>query len=277
MKISLIVPTYNRTDITRSFLHNIIENHQDDLHEIIFSDDGSVENQVAVIEEFKDKFKIPCKIVIQQHKGFRSARVRNNGVRVSTGDYLCFLDQDCVPSPGYFRWTKHFANPNRFLITRPLYTTKEQKERILNNCGEEYFQEIHRAHKSYLRKVVFKDYFYYIGKHLGMGDRRPKLQANGFSLFKEKYELVNGFDENFIGWGHPDDDLGRRMYVVKVLGFNISHKAWTYHLWHKSEPSKKKGYNEEYYKNKVYNRKNVRAPIGLKNDSGERVTMISIS
>ncbi|NQS97127.1 MAG: glycosyltransferase [candidate division Zixibacteria bacterium] len=277
MKISLIVSTYNRADITRAFLRNIVMNHQRELYEIVFTDDGSEEDIITAINNFKTQLTIPCRIVIQRHKGYRLARVRNNGVRHSSGDYLCFLDQDLIPSKDYFLYIKRYARPNRFLITRPIYTDSEQKAMIVEGAGDDYLSDIHKSHRERLRKLALKDLFYHIGKHLGIGDRRPKLQGGAFSLFKNKFELVNGFDENFSGWGLEDDDLGRRLYLVKVFGFNISHRAWTYHLWHQPEPTKLTRPNVDYYRARDYSKGDFKTPLGLDNSSDEKVTVVEVN
>jgi glycosyltransferase involved in cell wall biosynthesis len=276
MKISLIVPTYNRTDNTRTFLKYILKFHQDDLYEIIFTDDGSSEDQFSAICEFKDGLKIPCQLVMQEDRGFRLARARNNGAYCASGDYLCFLDQDLIPSPGYFRWIKHFARPYRFLLTRTLYTTPEQKELIIKEVEEDYLLQLRHLGRKYLRKVVIKDYFYYLGKLIKLGDRRPKLKGGAFSLFKDKFELVNGFDETFVGWGREDDDLGRRLYLLGVIGLNISHKAWTHHLWHQPAPSKQVSPNIQRIKSKLFNRQNMAPEHGFKEDRGEEVKVFRI-
>ncbi len=276
LKISLIVPTFNRCEYTEALLQNIIKYHQDDLFEIIFSDDGSDDDQSGILIKNVKDLRIPCKLVIQEHQGYRLARVRNNGVRQAEGDYLCFLDQDILPSMGYFRQIKKYAAPSRFLITRPIYTTFEEKERIFAGEDEKWFNEIYINGRFQLSKLVVKDFYYLIGKHLGIGDRRPKLQGGAFSLFKEQFIRVNGFDENFQGWGLEDDDLGRRLYVIKVFGLNISHKAWGYHLLHNPEPSKGLRVNREYYRKKIYTKNNFYVEKGLNCESQEKNTFIRI-
>lgn len=277
LKISLIVPTYNRTENTRLFLECIVKYHQEDLHEVIFSDDGSSEDQESVLKEFRDVLKISCRLVTQEDQGFRLARVRNNGVRYASGDYLCFLDQDLIPSPHFFRETKRFARPEKFLIYRTLWTTQEQKMRILSNFKEDYLLEIRNNDEGYLWRTVVKDYFYYLGKLIGIGDRRPKLKGGAFSLFKSDFESVNGFDETFVGWGREDDDLGRRLYLKRILGLNISHRAWNYHLWHEETPTKSVSPNVERFNNKLYDKNTIRPEFGLSVIPGEEVKVLEIN
>jgi len=276
LKISLIVPTYNRAEYTGIFLKYIVKYHQEDLFEIIFSDDGSTEDQFAVLSEYAKDLKIPCKLVIQEHQGYRLARVRNNGVRYSEGDYLCFLDQDLLPSEGYFRYVKKYAASTRFLITRPIYTTADERVKIFTASDNAWCSELMDKRRLRLYKLAAKDYIYHIGKRLGLGDRRPKLQGGAFSLYKDQFIRVNGFDENFQGWGLEDDDLGRRLYLNRIIGLNISHKAWVYHLHHQPAPTKGLRTNRDYYKSKNYNKHSNFAKNGYNLVISEKITFLRI-
>src|SRR5262249_18819252 len=68
--------------------------------------------------------------------------------------------------------------------------------------------------------------------------RKPDLTGNNVGIWREDYERVNGYDENFVGWGAEDDDLGRRLRRAGVRVRSILHWTYTYHLWHSSEKSK---------------------------------------
>lgn len=129
----------------------------------------------------------------------------------------------------------------------------------------------------YLNRTVRKDFIYYLGKQIHIGNRRPKLKGGAFSLFREKFEQVNGFDETFIGWGREDDDLGRRLYLANVIGRNISHRAWTYHLWHEPTATKSAQFNYDKNDNKKYTRKNIEPEIGLKQYPGDEVKVVCIN
>ena len=63
---------------------------------------------------------------------------------------------------------------------------------------------------------------------------KPKLLGCHFSLFREDVERVNGFDENFVGWGYEDDDFARRLYKSGVEPRSVIEEARAMHLWHAS-------------------------------------------
>ena len=43
---------------------------------------------------------------------------------------------------------------------------------------------------------------------------------------------VNGFDEEFIGWGQEDDDLGRRLHASGASAGIVVAEAVVFHQWH---------------------------------------------
>ncbi len=67
--------------------------------------------------------------------------------------------------------------------------------------------------------------------------RKPKLVGNNFGVWRSDFERVNGFDENFRGWGQEDDDLGLRLRRSGVRLDSILGWTRSYHLWHPRDPS----------------------------------------
>jgi hypothetical protein len=92
--------------------------------------------------------------------------------------------------------------------------------------------------------------------YLLMGDStRPKLFGGNIGIAREDYERVNGYDENFSGWGCEDDDLRLRLRAAGIRVASISGATNTYHLWHPKTPSAprrwREGQNVSYLKRPV--------------------------
>lgn len=89
--VSIIVPVYN----AERFLEDTIKTIQDQTYEnweAIFVDDCSKDNSVKILENAKkydDRIKI-----IKLKKNSRAAAARNEGIKASKGEFLCFLDAD---------------------------------------------------------------------------------------------------------------------------------------------------------------------------------------
>ena len=107
IKYSIIIPLYNKASYVRNALDSIVAQTYKDW-ELIIVDDGSTDNSATICEEFiKEKSKIcnlksqieNIKIISQPNAGVAAAR--NNGVKSSHGEYLCFLDADDWWEPAF--------------------------------------------------------------------------------------------------------------------------------------------------------------------------------
>jgi len=87
MQISLIIPTYNRSQALKRALHSALQQTRPP-DEIIVVDDGSTDNTAAMLSrEFP---QINC--IKQENKGVSAAR--NKGMQLAQGDWIAFLDSD---------------------------------------------------------------------------------------------------------------------------------------------------------------------------------------
>jgi len=209
MKISVIVPVYNRLEHLRAlFLCLLRQKKQAD--ELIITDDGSSQKVLDFIGDLIPKAQFKVKHIYQEDKGFRKTRALNNAVRNSTGDLLIFCDQDLI-------------------------------------FGEEYIETIVNNIKSNIFLMTFK-----------LAKRGIKLVGMSYALMREAYLKVNGYDENYIGWGQEDDDFGNRLTVAGINGRELITKNIQLHLWHYSDPTKVHSSNEEYYykrKKEIFSKK----------------------
>lgn len=86
-RVSVVIPVYNG----RPYLRQSIESALQQTHrarEIIAVDDGSTDGSDEVLASFGSDIRV----IRQPNAGVSAAR--NQGIRASTGEYLCLLDQD---------------------------------------------------------------------------------------------------------------------------------------------------------------------------------------
>ena len=97
-RLSIIVPLYNKAPYVRKALESIMLQTYKDF-DLIIVDDGSTDNSLEVVNEYiRDVLCVMCDVcknvrVIQQNNAGVAA-ARNNGVKASKGEYVCFLDAD---------------------------------------------------------------------------------------------------------------------------------------------------------------------------------------
>ena len=87
MKISVVIPSYNRKEFLKRSI-NSVNNQTIKPFEIIVVDDGSFDGTEAMIKRNYDFIKF----IKQKNKGVSAAR--NFGIKVSSGEWICFLDSD---------------------------------------------------------------------------------------------------------------------------------------------------------------------------------------
>jgi len=89
--VSIITPAHNcSATIARTINSVLLQTYTN--WEIIVVDDGSIDNTVKVLEEFKEKDSRIKYYINQENIG--SARTRNRAIEISKGHYIAFLDSD---------------------------------------------------------------------------------------------------------------------------------------------------------------------------------------
>lgn len=91
MKISIIIPTWNRADKIEKTIRSV-QNQTFQNWEILICDDGSTDNTKEIIETFaREDSRI--KWIPGTHAGL-PATPRNRGIKQAQGEWLAFLDSD---------------------------------------------------------------------------------------------------------------------------------------------------------------------------------------
>ncbi len=98
LDLSVIVVVYNQAESLRLILRSLLAQNFSGSYEIIVTDDGSSPEVFRVYQTEVIGGQIPTKYVWQPNLHFRAAMARNNGIKVSRGKVLLFLDGDLVPA-----------------------------------------------------------------------------------------------------------------------------------------------------------------------------------
>ena len=270
MKISVIVPVYNRLEHLRAlFLCLLRQKKQAD--ELIITDDGSSQKVLDFIGDLIPKAQFKVKHIYQEDKGFRKTRALNNAIRNSTGDLLIFCDQDLIFGEEYIETIANNIKNNIFLMGRAHHTTEDEKNIILSDI------ENINSYNEIIKKLPAK-YIETIDKML-KEDRGIKLVGMSYALMRETYLKVNGYDENYIGWGQEDDDFGNRLTVAGINGRELITQNIQLHLWHYSDPTKVHSSNEEYYykrKKEIFSKKDFYCKKGYEDSKNREDVIIKI-
>jgi glycosyltransferase involved in cell wall biosynthesis len=123
--ISIVIPTFNEEKVIESTLRTLASTLTLP-HEIIVSDGGSSDRTVELAKKYA------AAVVVFSAPGRQTiAQGRNDGARIARGDFLSFLDADCViPDPDRFftRALSQFRKkPNLVALTAYLHVLPQEE------------------------------------------------------------------------------------------------------------------------------------------------------
>lgn len=90
IKVSIIIPVYNSEKYISRCLDSIINQSYKNI-EVLVINDGSSDNSLKILKEYEKKYN-NIKVIDKENEGV--AITRNKGIKLATGDYIMFIDND---------------------------------------------------------------------------------------------------------------------------------------------------------------------------------------
>jgi glycosyltransferase involved in cell wall biosynthesis len=227
---SVILATYNDLNILEWSLAAFARQSFRDF-ELIIADDGSTEDYAPVLRKWAARFEQEIVHVRHERKRFRKTRIQNRAVYVARSERLIFVDIDCLPQRNFVRTHVEFLAKGVALTGRRVHirreilpSAEEIYENGLNLRPSELIVEWLRG-RARVIEHGFELPFFYESKNNGI------LGCN-FSVMKEDFAAVNGFNEDFEGRGGEDTDIDQRLRRNGVRVRCLRNKLIQYHLMH---------------------------------------------
>jgi len=225
MQLSLIVNTYNQPEfLAKIFSSLAIQTRLPD--EIVVADDGSSRDTAVLVQRWQRKFKIPLRHVWHEKDGFRRAAILNKAITVCTGDYIVFTDGDCVLD-------RRFISNHHALAQRGVWVQGRRCYVRLEYVSEFEIGETLLWSWVLRGRIAFTTKFLHLPVPLWRRDRSEGgVMGCNMAFWLNDLLAVNGFDEDYTGWGCEDKDLACRMYHLGLERKRVKHQAILFHLDH---------------------------------------------
>jgi glycosyltransferase involved in cell wall biosynthesis len=239
MLVSLIITTYNWKEALRLSLESVLT--QTALpHEIIVADDGSGADTAAVIAAVSRQASVPVIHSWQEDKGFRLAMSRNKAIARTTGDYVILIDGDILLEPHFIADHLSAARPGFFVQGTRVLLGRELSVRVLaeGRLRVPRWGSGLENRKNCLRSMLLSRLFSWTSRRL------PGIKTCNFAFWKADAVKVNGFNEEFEGWGREDSEFTARLFNSGVRRKNIRFHALGYHLFHPMNTRERLGVND---------------------------------
>jgi GT2 family glycosyltransferase len=247
--VSVLVNTFEKPRHLALVLESIALQRANCRLEVIVSDDGSGGDTAAVVAAFAAHAPFPVRFTSQPHDGFRLARTRNAAARLARGDYLLFLDGDCLVPPHHV--AAHLVRRRRgtALLGYCARLPRGTSELLVpENLGHaDLAALVPWVEQRRLARRRRRAWWHAALRH----PTKPRLAGGDFGVWRDDFARVNGFDERFVGWGQEDDDLGLRLRSAGVRLESILDRTCSLHVWHPTDttatPRWRDGPNVAYF------------------------------
>ena len=234
--ISILLATYNWPQALKLCLESLAT-QTDHLFEIIIADDGSTESTKQIIDAFQSTHSISITHLWQEDQGFRKTKILNQAIEAAKGDYLIFLDGDCLVQPDFVARHRELAQKG-FLVTgsRVLLNEKLTQE-LLANSRWDFKLFISKLLEYRLNGGINK--YWPLKIKLGNGSWRDykkfvwrRIKGCNMACWKTDAQAIDGFDETMTGWGHEDADFVFRLQRHHIKRKSGSWSTEVLHLFH---------------------------------------------
>lgn len=195
---SIIVALYNTEEYLKECIESVINqtlNFEENV-ELILINDGSTDNSEKICLEYKKRFPQNIIYLYQKNKGVSVAR--NEGIKISTGKYINFLDSDDKFSLNFLEIVKKVFEEQSVNIcaVRPEFFDKISGNTSVDNCfktnrkvniinDENYTQQA--VNNVFIKKSIIKNHFF--SENLSIGE--DAMFINSLFLKNPIYYVTN--------------------------------------------------------------------------------------
>lgn len=185
MKISVIIPTYNRASLLPRAVRSIPKDVQ---AEIIVIDDGSTDGTKGVVVKLQKEDSRIISVPLIQNKGVNYAR--NRGIEKATGEWVQLLDSDDEYIPSGFDITSStLERVPKYMDIVGFMTLREISGGVMEPRGFRIGEPWKTYEPSY-EEILFKEHI--------RGDIHYCIRRSIFDQGYKFAEYVNGFETAFF-------------------------------------------------------------------------------
>jgi glycosyltransferase involved in cell wall biosynthesis len=235
--VAVVIAVYQRPRVLEFILQSLQNQTATDF-ELALADDGSDAAVADVVQAWKARFAHPIRHAWHENRGFRKTLIVNRAVAETTADYLVFIDGDCIVHHRFIE--RHVARrqagqvlSGRRVMLDPELTARLTLDdvRTLRIERPLFWWRHAKAHD--LRNGIYAPALY---GWRGGWRRDYAILGSNFSLYRDDFVRVNGYDEAIVGRGMEDINLRTRLLNAGCVVRSIAQEALQYHCHHEAAP-----------------------------------------
>ena len=242
--ISILLATYNWPQALGLVLESLNAQTDKDF-EVVIADDGSRAETAELITAFTQVANFPIKHLWQEDLGFRKSAILNQAITYARGDYLVFLDGDCITQPDFVARHRALAQSG-FLVTGSRILLGRRLTQALcsseNKISNRFFKSLNNSKLLLFVNRSAGQLNKFAPLWIKVPDNRwrvysgfvwKRIKGCNMACWRDDAVRISGFDESMVGWGHEDADF---VFRLQQSGLKRKSGAWATEVFHLDHP-----------------------------------------
>lgn len=226
---SLIISTYNWPAALNLCLLSI-KNQSILPSEVIIADDGSTDETKELIDLHRKNFPVPLIHVWQPDEGFQLSKIRNKAIAASTKEYIIQIDGDLILHPHFVRDHIHFSKTGAFATGSRVIINEKLSEKLLKEQSIAV-NILVPGIKNRANGFRFNLLTRYLAGRYRNNDIYYMRGCN-MAFWRDDLIRINGYNEEFTGWGREDNEIAARLLNAGVKKRVIKFGGVVFHIFH---------------------------------------------
>lgn len=226
-RVALIITTHERPDALAAVLDSVARQRVAP-DEIVIADDGSGAATQSVIADFRRH--AAARTVSQPHEGFRVARLRNLAIAATDADYLVFVDGDMVLHPEFIADHARLARRGWFTQGVRVLADENLTHRLIEAPATPVSPLT--SGTGFLRRIYLLRCSIATPLSRRLANALIAIKTCNFAAWRDDLVRINGFNEEFVGWGPEDKELALRLTHAGIRRQSLLFGGIAIHLHH---------------------------------------------
>ncbi|MNK92018.1 Galactosyltransferase [compost metagenome] len=165
----------------------------------------------------------------------------NKAIAAAKYEYIVEIDGDIIMNKHFvedhltFAQNGHYLFGSRVNIQEKLLPELFSKKNI-------YFSPFSKGIKKRGRTIRIP---FLMNFAKSVNNRSRKLRGCNMSFWREDFIKINGFNEDFMGWGKEDSEMIQRLHNIGIKGKRLKYSGIAYHIYHTEQSKSRLQINEE--------------------------------
>ena len=227
MKVSIIIAFYKNTNALALIIKALALQTYHRFEVIIAEDDNNPATKLF-IDGLIHQYNLAIKHVYQaEDAGFRKNKILNQSILASDGEYIVFIDGDCIPHKDFIKRYVQAAEPKAALFGRRVMLSETLTQKLYQSKNLSLLAYWHLLTKN------AKGLKYSFSLPVIKQKRDIGIYGCNWGIYKNEIVAINGFDEDYVTAGVGEDsDIEWRLKKNGIQLISIRFSATEYHLHH---------------------------------------------